>query len=189
MPDGRKRPLRPSLGGFVVGADAAHRARRDEGGIAMTSRVQLALNVTDIDAATAFYEQLFGVKVAKQRPGYANFVIADPPLKLVLFEDPTAVSPLNHLGVEVPTPHDVVAASERFSTAGLTHTMASADRCCHAVQDKVWVDAPDVPLGGWEFYTVLADDPGQAEAGAPSVCCGGSASAAESSCCSTTGER
>ena len=79
-----------------------------------TSRVQLALNVTDIDAATRFYSDLFGVEPAKQRPGYANFEIADPPLKLVLFEHPTAASPLNHLGVEVPSSADVVAAAERF---------------------------------------------------------------------------
>ena len=125
-----------------------------------TSRVQLALNVTDIDAATRFYSDLFGVEPAKQRPGYANFVVADPPLKLVLFEHPTATSPLNHLGVEVPTSADVVAAADRFRAVGLAHNMTESDRCCHAVQDKVWVDAPDVPLGAWEFYTVLADDSG-----------------------------
>ncbi len=76
-----------------------------------TSRVQLALNVTDLEAATAFYTDLFGVGPAKQRPGYANFEIADPPLKLVLFENPGAVSPLNHLGVEVASTADVVAAA------------------------------------------------------------------------------
>ena len=84
---------------------------------------------------------------AKQRPGYANFEIADPPLKLVLFENPGAASPLNHLGVEVPSPADVVAAAERFGHAGLRHTMTEADRCCHAVQDKVWVDAPTCRWG------------------------------------------
>ena len=126
-----------------------------------TSRVQLALNVTDLEAATRFYTDLFGVGPAKQRSGYANFEIADPPLKLVLFEHPEATSPLNHLGVEMPSTSDVVAASERFGAAGLAHSFAASDRCCHAVQDKVWVDAPDVPLGGWEFYTVLADDPAQ----------------------------
>ncbi len=137
----------------------------------MTSRVQLALNVADIEAATHFYRDLFGVEPAKQRPGYANFEIADPPLKLVLFENPGATSPLNHLGVEVPSAADVVAAAKRFGTAGLHHTMTEADRCCHAVQDKVWVDAPDVPLGAWEFYTVLADDTGETEAGQQSTCC------------------
>ena len=85
-----------------------------------TSRVQLALNVDDIDAATRFYTDLFGVGPAKQRAGYANFEIADPPLKLVLFEHPTATSPLNHLGVEVRSTADVVAAAERFAAAGLT---------------------------------------------------------------------
>ncbi|HSJ91884.1 MAG TPA: ArsI/CadI family heavy metal resistance metalloenzyme [Ilumatobacter sp.] len=138
-----------------------------------TSRVQLALNVTDLDTATRFYTDLFGVGPAKQRTGYANFVVADPPLKLVLFENPGASSPLNHLGVEVASSDDVVTAAQRFEAAGMTHSFAESDRCCHAVQDKVWVDAPDVPLGGWEFYTVLADDPDQDTGATDGVCCGG----------------
>jgi catechol 2,3-dioxygenase-like lactoylglutathione lyase family enzyme len=136
-----------------------------------TSRLQLALNVSDIDAATAFYRDLFGVEPAKQRVGYANFEIADPPLKLVLFHNPDASSPLNHLGVEVTTAAEVTAAAGRFRSVGLHHTMIEADRCCHAVQDKVWVDAPDVPLGAWEFYAVLADDSYLSEAPATSACC------------------
>lgn len=136
-----------------------------------TSRVQLALNVSDLDAATRFYTDLFGVAPAKQEAGYANFAIADPPLKLVLFEHPTAASPLNHLGVEVRSTAEVVAARERFAAAGLGHRMTESDRCCHAVQDKVWVDAPDVPLGAWEIYTVVADDAGSDAEGGPSTCC------------------
>jgi catechol 2,3-dioxygenase-like lactoylglutathione lyase family enzyme len=149
-----------------------------------TSRVQLALNVTDLDAATTFYRDLFGVEPAKQRPGYANFEIPDPPLKLVLFENGAAASPLNHLGVEVPSSADVLAAAGRFTDAGLRHTMTESDRCCHAVQDKVWVDAPDVPLGAWEFYTVLADDPDDTEAADAGVCCT-SASTGGNPCCAT----
>ena len=121
------------------------------------SRVQLALRVADLDAAVDFYSRLFDSVPAKRRPGYANFAVANPPLKLVLFENPGA-SPLNHLGVEVSTPADVVAAAERFASAGLRHTTTQTDRCCHAVQDKVWVSAPDVPLGAWEFYAVIAED-------------------------------
>jgi len=124
-----------------------------------TSRVQLALNVRDVEAATRFYADMFGVPPAKQRPGYANFVVADPPLKLVLFENQGSESALNHLGVEMPSSDEVVAATRRFAEAGLAHTTAEVDACCHAVQDKAWVEAPDVPLGAWEFYTVLADDP------------------------------
>lgn len=150
-----------------------------------TSRLQLALNVADIDTATAFYRDLFGVEPAKQRPGYANFEIPDPPLKLVLFHNPDAASPLNHLGVEVATPVDVAAAADRFADAGLHHTMTEADRCCHAVQDKVWVAAPDVPLGAWEFYTVLADDPGPA---ATSGSCCTSSSTSDGPCCSTAAQ-
>jgi hypothetical protein len=117
-----------------------------------------------------------GVEPAELRPGYANFEIADPPLKLVLFEHPDAAAhPLNHLGVEVTTTAEVAHAAQRFRAAGLHHTTSDADRCCHAVQDKVWVDAPDAPLNGWEFSTVLANDLDQTEAG-PSTCCGGPAS-------------
>lgn len=136
-----------------------------------TSRLQLALNVADLDSATRFYEQLFGVPPAKQRPGYANFAIPDPPLELVLFEDAAAPTPLNHLGVELTSADDVAAIAERVHAAGLAHRLSEQERCCHAIQDKVWVDAPDVPLGAWEFYTVLGDDPSQAAACDNTVCC------------------
>jgi catechol 2,3-dioxygenase-like lactoylglutathione lyase family enzyme len=158
----------------------------------MTSRVQLALNVTDLEAATSRYRDLFGVEPAKTRPGYVNFAIDDPPLKLVLFENPGAAAPLNHLGVELASTDDVLAAGDRFAASGLAHTVARDDRCCHAVQDKVWVDVPDVPLGGWEFYTVLADDSsaGVGEGGIEGGCCVGGV-AAEVRCCgapSATGD-
>jgi catechol 2,3-dioxygenase-like lactoylglutathione lyase family enzyme len=148
-----------------------------------TSRVQLALNVSDIEAATRFYTDMFGVGPAKQREGYANFEISDPPLKLVLFENPQARSPLNHLGVEVRSTADVVAAADRFAAAGLSHRMTESDRCCHAVQDKVWVDAPDVPLDAWEVYTVLADDTDADAATTPSQCCATTPGAANAPCC------
>jgi catechol 2,3-dioxygenase-like lactoylglutathione lyase family enzyme len=124
-----------------------------------TSRIQLALNVTDLEAATRFYSQLFGVEPHKQQPGYANFAIADPPLKLVLFENPDADGALNHLGVEVADSGAVVAATGRFDHLGLQTRSSVQEQCCHAVQDKVYVTAPDVPLGQWEFYTVLDDNP------------------------------
>lgn len=148
-----------------------------------TSRVQLALNVSDIETAVRFYTDMFGVGPAKQRAGYANFEIADPPLKLVLFEHPEATSPLNHLGVEVRSTTEVVAAAERFAAAGRPHRMMESDRCCHAVQDKVWVDAPDVPLGGWEVYTVLADDAADDAASAPTMCCASTAGDDAAPCC------
>ena len=148
-----------------------------------SSRVQLALNVSDIDAATRFYRDLFGVAPAKQRQGYANFEIADPPLKLVLFENPNADSPLNHLGVEMPSTVEVAAAAERFRRLGFDARFTESDRCCHAVQDKVWVDAPDVPLNAWEFYTVLADDPTQDPSVVESACC--TTGTASGPCCNT----
>jgi hypothetical protein len=97
-------------------------------------------------------------------------VVPDPPLKLVLFQNADATSPLNHLGVEVASSSAVLAATRRFAAAGLAHTVATIDACCHAVQDKAWVEAPDVPLGAWEFYTVLDDDPGP-EQSPTGTCC------------------
>ena len=117
------------------------------------SRVQLALNVPDIDDAVGFYSKLFGTEPAKRRPGYANFALADPPLKLVLFENPDASSRLNHLGVEVPSRDEVTAHQARLREQGLAPVDESGT-CCFATQEKVWVDGPD---GSWEIYTVLDD--------------------------------
>ena len=117
------------------------------------SRVQLALNVPDIDEAVAFYSKLFAIEPAKRKPGYANFAIADPPLKLVLFEQPDAPARLNHLGVEVATSDDVWAHQSRLTTEGVDAVDGSGT-CCFAKQDKVWLDGPD---GAWEIYAVLAD--------------------------------
>ncbi|HET9690733.1 MAG TPA: ArsI/CadI family heavy metal resistance metalloenzyme [Acidimicrobiales bacterium] len=120
------------------------------------SRVQLALNVADLDEAVAFYSALFATPPAKVRPGYANFSVADPPLKLVLIED-AAQTPgtLNHLGVEVATSEEVAAAQARLAAGGLATSVEEQTTCCYALQDKVWVDAPDGEP--WEVYTVLAD--------------------------------
>ena len=133
----------------------------------MSSRVQLALNVTDIDAAVEFYVKLFGTEPAKRRPGYANFAIAEPPLKLVLIEDASArgagvTGALNHLGVEVASTGDVSAASRRLAGEGLATAGQEGVSCCYAVQDKVWVEDPDG--APWEVYTVLADVPGDDQA-------------------------
>jgi catechol 2,3-dioxygenase-like lactoylglutathione lyase family enzyme len=117
------------------------------------SRVQLALNVPDIDDAVDFYSKLFAVEPNKRKPGYANFVVADPPLKLVLFENADAAARLNHLGVEVASTDDVAAQRARLADAGLA-TVDENGTCCFARQDKVWVDGPD---GAWELYTVLED--------------------------------
>ena len=126
------------------------------------SRVQLALNVSDVDAAVTFYSKLFGVEPAKRRPGYANFAVTEPPLKLVLIEDPSArgsgvAGALNHLGVEVDTSAEVGAATRRLDSQGLDTLTQDETTCCYAVQDKVWVNDPDG--APWEVYTVLADAP------------------------------
>jgi catechol 2,3-dioxygenase-like lactoylglutathione lyase family enzyme len=132
------------------------------------SRVQLALNVDDVDAAVDFYRRLLGTEPAKRRPGYANFAVAEPPLKLVLIENPGAGGSLNHLGVEVAGTQEVADAARGLGTQGLVTDEERATTCCYAVQDKVWVTAPDGER--WEVYTVLADAP--AGAGTePAACC------------------
>src|SRR6185503_1366934 len=120
------------------------------------SRVQLALNVDNLAEGVAFYSKLFNTEPAKLKEGYANFAIAEPPLKLVLIENPGHGGTVNHLGVEVADTAAVDAATERLAGAGLA-TRPESGTCCYAVQDKVWVHDPDG--AAWEFYTVLADAP------------------------------
>ena len=138
------------------------------------SRVQLALNVSDVDAAVAFYSKLFGTAPAKRRPGYANFAVETPPLKLVLIQNPGAAGTLNHLGVEVATTEDVTAATTRLRGVGLDTATEDNVTCCYAVQDKVWVSDPD--QAPWEIYTVLADadrfSPSAADDRNEAGCCG-----------------
>ena len=120
------------------------------------SRVQLALRVADLDAAVDFYSRLFGTAPAKRRPGYANFAVAEPPLKLVLLEGEAGeATRMDHLGVEVATADEVTAATTRLAGAGLATRVEENTTCCYAVQDKVWVSGP----GGepWEVYTVTGD--------------------------------
>lgn len=121
------------------------------------SRVQLALRVADLDAAVDFYSKLFDAPAAKRRPGYANFAIAEPPLKLVLLEDPSGrPTALDHLGVEVDDSDRVTREAARLANVGLATRVEDGTTCCYAVQDKVWVRAPGDE--SWEVYTVLADD-------------------------------
>jgi catechol 2,3-dioxygenase-like lactoylglutathione lyase family enzyme len=137
-------------------------------------RVQLALNVSDIDEAVEFYSKLFGTEPAKRQPGYANFAVVDPPLKLVLIEDVDArelgiEGALNHLGVEVETPDEVAAASSRMRDGGLDTRTEDNTTCCYAVQDKVWVNDPDG--APWEIYTVLADASAETRLHGDGSCC------------------
>jgi len=120
------------------------------------SRLQLALNVDRLDESIAFYSKLFGAEPAKVRPGYANFAITEPPLKLVLIENPGQGGSLNHLGVEVEDVNEVDTEQTRLAEAGLASIDERGGTCCYARQDKFWVQ--DTPNGeGWEIYTVLAD--------------------------------
>ena len=158
------------------------------------SRVQLALNVSDLDAAVEFYSKLFNTPVNKRKPGYANFAIAEPPLKLVLIENPGHGGTINHLGVEVETSDKVHDEIGRLAAEGLFTEEEIGTTCCFAKQDKVWVTGP----GGekWEVYTVLADSetfgtspqhPGNESATDGGVCCGtadtGEKATADTSCC------
>jgi lactoylglutathione lyase len=115
----------------------------------------LALNVDDLDGAIAFYSALFNTTPAKVKPGYANFAITEPPLKLVLLENPGQGGTLNHLGVEVTSSDQVHAEIARLTEAGLFTEEEIGTTCCFSTQDKVWVTAPDGER--WEVYTKLAD--------------------------------
>ena len=150
------------------------------------SRVQLALRVADLEGSIAFYSRLFGAEPAKRRPGYANFAIAEPPLKLVLLEgaagEPTR---MDHLGVEVATTEEVTGAAGRLAAEGLPTALEEDTACCYAVQDKVWVTGP----GGepWEVYVVKADSD-ILDKPVESVCCAPAADAegaepTASACC------
>jgi catechol 2,3-dioxygenase-like lactoylglutathione lyase family enzyme len=152
------------------------------------SRVQLALRVADLEASIDFYTRLFGAGPAKRRPGYANFAVAEPPLKLVLLEGETGKpTVMDHLGVEVESTGEVTEAASRLAGAGLATEVEEDTACCYAVQDKVWVHAPGSEP--WEVYVVKADaDVLAKEPG--SACCapGGQPAAAEgtepvSACC------
>ena len=156
------------------------------------SRVQLALNVDDLEAAVDFYSKLFATPPAKQRAGYANFVVAEPPFKLVLFEQPGEGGTINHLGVEVDSTDLVSAAQARLSGEGMATAAEDDVACCYARQDKVWVDGPSGEA--WEIYTVLEDvemPAGQLRTVDPetgAACCavvgeGGKVTAGSSACC------
>jgi arsenite methyltransferase len=131
-------------------------------------RVQLALNVKNLDEAVAFYSKLFDAKVNKRKPGYANFAIDRPPLKLVLFENPEAAERLNHLGVEVFDDAEVHAATDRLKAAGMADAVEDQQTCCYATQNKVWARDPEGTR--WEWYRVIEDSEsfGPESAGAPS---------------------
>jgi catechol 2,3-dioxygenase-like lactoylglutathione lyase family enzyme len=150
------------------------------------ARVQLALNVDDLDAAVAFYSKLFATPPAKLRPGYANFAVIDPPLKLVLIEGGGLPGTMNHLGIEVATTDEVTAAGSRLRDEDIACATEDEVACCYAVQDKVWVDAPDGEP--WEIYTVLSDiehPPGELRSVAPgedALCCA-SAPQSAARCC------
>ncbi|MDH3450939.1 MAG: VOC family protein [Gammaproteobacteria bacterium] len=143
-------------------------------------RLQLALNVRDLDEAVAYYGKLFNAKPHKQRPGYANFAIDQPPLKLVLFENADAAERLNHLGVEVFDAGEVEASARRLEAAGILDEVQRDSTCCHATQDKAWSTEPQGLR--WEWYRITDDAPGIANQEQASGCCGETAEAVRICC-------
>jgi predicted enzyme related to lactoylglutathione lyase len=141
------------------------------------SRVQLALNVDDLDEAIRFYSKLFNTEPAKIKPGYANFAVTQPPLKLILMENPGQGGSINHLGVEVADVHDVDSEQTRLAESGLASIDERGTTCCYAKQDKFWVEG--APNGErWEIYTVLADsETFSADQADGTTCCGGTSAA------------
>ena len=134
-------------------------------------RLQLALNVRDIDEAVAYYSKLFDAEPHKRRQGYANFAIEQPPLKLVLFENPNAPERLNHLGVEVFGADQIEKASQRLDAAGLLDDNQRKETCCHATQDKLWSHEPQGLR--WEWYRITDDDPREGIDALGTRCCVG----------------
>ena len=133
------------------------------------SRIQLALNVSDLDEAIEFYSKFFKSEPAKVRAGYANFAIDEPPLKLVLIENGGAPGSINHLGVEVASTEEVIDATKYLGSVGFGTRIEEATTCCYASQDKVWVDGIDG--SPWEVYTVLADAPAETGVAGDGLCC------------------
>ena len=139
-------------------------------------RIQLALNVRNLDEAVAFYTKFFSVEPHKRRPGYANFAIDTPPLKLVLFENPNATERLHHLGVEVFEPEQIEHTSRRLSEVGILDETQRDETCCHATQDKLWTQEPQGLR--WEWYRITDDNPVVTRKARGAGCC----SSAQESC-------
>ena len=143
-------------------------------------RLQLALNVRDLDEAVTYYGNLFDAKPHKRRAGYANFAIENPPLKLVLFENPAAGERLNHLGVEVFDQGEIDGAAERLLAAGILDQVQAETTCCHATQDKVWSKEPQGV--SWEWYRINDDNPEALSTTDGGVCCDREAGTTETCC-------
>ena len=142
-------------------------------------RLQLALNVENLDQSVAYYSKMFGTEPHKTRKGYANFAIHDPALKLVLFENPQAEERLNHVGVEMFEPDDIDETTKRFEEAGILKSVQTDSVCCHADQDKVWTKESQGL--SWEWYVINDDAPDLEAEHDASMCCSG-LHKAESAC-------
>ncbi len=146
-------------------------------------RLQLALDVSDIDEAVDFYTRLFATEPAKRKPGYANFAIADPPLKLVLFEKADGGGTLNHLGVETEAAHEVEAAQARLNASGLATTGVNDTVCCFAGKTETWVFGPDSERWEWYVKTSDSDDYGTDAIAEVQTPAGTDAKTEQAACC------
>jgi lactoylglutathione lyase len=155
-----------------------HRRPSIEGGT--VSRIQLALNVSNLEESIDFYSRYFNATPAKVKPGYANFAIDEPPLKLILMQGDGVPGSINHLGVEVFSTDEVKEKADYLSSRGFPIDMEDETTCCYAVQDKVWVSGPDKT--NWETYVVLSDAEGFASVSGEEQCCSTTASG-ETRCC------
>ena len=143
-------------------------------------RLQLALNVRDLNEAVDYYAKLFDAMPHKRRPGYANFALDSPPLKLALFENPDAAERLNHLGVEVMQADELAQTQQRLTEAGLLDQVQPHETCCHATQDKLWSQEPQGLH--WEWYRITDDNPSAEVSAAASACCDLTPTAASTGC-------
>ena len=121
-------------------------------------KVHVALNVNSIEESVAFYRAMFGVEPAKLKAGYAKFDVAEPALNLTLnYVGPVAtLGALNHLGIQVESTEEVLAAKDRLTRAGLATFDEMSTDCCYALQDKVWVSDPNGYR--WEVFVVKVGD-------------------------------
>jgi catechol 2,3-dioxygenase-like lactoylglutathione lyase family enzyme len=122
-----------------------------------TPKVHVHMTVSNLEKSRAFYETFFGVTPVKVKPGYVKFLPAFGPLNLALSEG-TPASPgghVDHMGIQVPSQAIVVREMERVKAAGLAVREEFSVDCCHANQDKFWVQDPDGV--DWEVYVLNHD--------------------------------
>ena len=151
-----------------------------------TLKTHIALNTPKFEESVEFYKAFLGLEPVKQKPGYAKFDVANPPLNLTLNKSKDLdKGALNHLGIQVATSEEVWAAKERFKSAGIRTEDEKDVICCYALQDKVWIKDPNGY--DWEVFVVKVLDTGIKHQKMKDNCCQESEkeeACCEESCCS-----